>query len=70
MKCVTFASLTPDDRAFFTDALAMSWEVIFTYAFPPQQILQQVLQKFSQTSQCFLILVAPFWPKQTWFTDL
>ena len=27
-------SLTPDHTAVFTDALAMSWEGIFAYAFP------------------------------------
>ena len=33
-KCATFVSLTPDHRAVFTDALAMSWEGIFACAFP------------------------------------
>ena len=36
---------------------------------PPQQILHQVFQKFSQTEQYLLILMAPFWPKQAWFVD-
>ena len=69
-KCATFVSVTTDHRAVFTDALAMSWEGIFAYAFPPQQILHQVIQKFDKTSHCLLILVAPFWPKQMWFADL
>ena len=69
-KCATFVSLTPDHRAIFPDAQAMSWEGIFAYAFPSQQILIQVLQKFNQTKQSLLILVAPFWPKQAWFADL
>ena len=69
-KCATFMSPTPDHRALFTNALAKSWEGIFANAFPPQKILPQVLQKFRQTKQCLLILIAPFWPKQMWFVDL
>ena len=69
-RCVTFVPLTPDHRALFTDALAMNWEEIFAYAFPPQQIFLQILQIFRQTNQCRLILVASFWPKQTWFVYL
>ena len=57
-------------RALDTDALAMSWEGIFACAFPPHQILNQVLQKFSQTRCCSLVLVALWWPKQVWFPTL
>ena len=54
-NCLTFVSLTPDNRALDIDALAMS--------FSPQQILTQVLNKCSQMRCCTLILVAPFWLK-------
>ena len=48
----------------------MDWEGIFAETFPLQQMLTQALQKFNQTKFCTLILVALFWPKQTWFIDL
>ena len=34
--------------------------------FPSPSDLPQVLEKLSQTKRCILIVVAPFWPKQTW----
>ena len=66
-KCAFFVSPTPDHRALSTDNLVMSWEGIFAYVFPPQLILNQVLQTFSWTRCCCLILVALLWPKQIWF---
>lgn len=69
-KCAAFVSPVPDREALDIDALSMSWEGMDAYAYPPTQILSQVLQKFRETSQCRLLLVAPFWPRQAWFPIL
>ena len=62
----TFCSRRPDPRAWATDALVISWDNMFVYAFPPWPLLQKVLLKFRQ-SRSEMILIAPFWPRQPWF---
>ena len=47
-KCLNFVSATPDARAFDTAAMAIDWEGMSANAFPPQQILFQVLNKSGQ----------------------
>ena len=69
-KCPTFVSPFPDTLAVGTDALSISWEAMSAYAFPPQAILDKVLQKISQTGLLRLILVTPLWPKQAWYPEL
>ena len=69
-KLPIFVSPVPDPQALDTDALSMSWENLTAYAFPPHQILPQVLQKIRLTKSCSVILVAPFWPNQVWFPAL
>ena len=69
-KCMTFVSPYPDQRALDCDALNISWEGMTAYAFPPRAILGKVLLKVRQTENLSLILVAPDWPKQTWYGDL
>ena len=69
-KCVMYVSPVPDPQALDVDALSMDWEGLNAYAYPPTQIIVQVLQKFMTTKQCRLILVAPFWPNQSWFPNL
>ena len=66
-KCPLFVSPVPDPLAWQIDALAISWEGLFAYAYPPHVIMPQVLSKFSRTNKCKLILIAPLWPNQSWF---
>jgi hypothetical protein len=66
-KCPVFVSPVPDSQAWEVDALSLSWEGMDAYAYPPTQILSHVLQKFRETKRCRLILVAPWWPRQSWF---
>jgi len=66
-KCPLFVAPAPDSRALWVDALTMEFEGLQAYVYPPQQIISKILQKFSQTRVCSLILVAPFWPNQHWF---
>ena len=68
-KCQLFVSPVPDSLAMGTDALSISWEGLWAYAFPPHQILSKVLAKMRQHS-CQLIIIAPLWPKRPWFPDL
>jgi len=69
-KCQTFVSPVPDPLALDADALSLSWERMSAYAYPPHQIMPQVLLQFKRTSVCRLILVAPRWPNQSWFPEL
>jgi len=66
-KCQLFVSPVPDDLAIEVDALSMDLEGLEAYAYPPHQILANLLQKYIRTQNCRLIVVAPFWPKQPWF---
>ena len=66
-KTPIFVSPVPDSQALEVDALSMNFQGLDAYAYPPHQILLKVLQKFLDTTQCRLIVVAPWWPKQPWF---
>ena len=68
-KLETFVSPVPDPLSFAVDAMSLSWDGMFTYAFPPFRFLLQVLLKIKQ-SDCKIILIAPAWPRQAWFPEL
>ena len=65
-----FVSPFPDPQAWKVDALSFDWDSIHAYAFPPFPLISQVLEKVSQAEDCQIILVAPYWPSQKWFTPL
>ena len=48
----------------------ISWEKMSVYAFPPQAILNKVLQIIAQTRMLRLILGTPLWQKQAWYQEL
>ena len=66
-QCPTFVSPAPDPSAIDVDALSISWEGMNAYAYPPHQIMTQVLTKVRETKSLSLILIAPMWPKQLWY---
>lgn len=68
-KLPTFVSPVPDTKAFAVDAMSLSWEGMFGYAFPPFRFLAPVLQKIAGTP-CRIIVIAPAWPRQAWYSDL
>lgn len=68
-KLPVFVSPVPDPKAFSVDAMTLSWEGMFAYAFPPFRFLAPVLHKIS-VEQCKIIVIAPAWPRQAWFPDL
>ncbi|MES9884339.1 MAG: reverse transcriptase domain-containing protein [Sedimenticola sp.] len=68
-KLPRFVSPVPDHRAQAVDAFSMEWGNLFMYAFPPPRLLQQVLRKVRASNAQF-ILIAPNWPRMSWFNDL
>ncbi len=51
------------------DGLAHPWPERRLYAFPPVNLIPSVLGRVNESS-LRLLLVAPFWPSQTWFSEL
>jgi hypothetical protein len=68
-KLSLFVSPVPDDLALDVDALMISWNHLYVYAYPPTGLIQQVLRKLKE-STCEMILIAPYWPEKVWFPDL
>ncbi len=66
--CQLYFSLT--EGPLGTDALAHSWpRALRKYAFPTVSLLAQTLCKVREDEEQVL-LVAPYWPTQTWFSEL
>jgi hypothetical protein len=59
----------PDPKALAVNALAVSWDGMNAYAFPPTPLIQAVLNKV-MTDKVHLCLIAPCWPSQAWFPTL
>ncbi len=51
------------------DAFAHPWPNVSLYAFPPIKLIPAVLCRM-KVSSARLLLIAPFWPSQTWFSEL
>ena len=63
-----FMSPIPEPRALAVDALSQDWQGRSMYMFPPFSLLNKVIQKLRCTQAAEVILVAPWWPKQSWFS--
>ncbi|XP_056009342.1 uncharacterized protein LOC130051435 [Ostrea edulis] len=68
-KLPTFVSPIPDNKALVVDAMSFDWKGMFSYMFPPFRLLPKILHKI-RVEICKTILIAPAWPKQSWFPDL
>lgn len=68
-KMGIFCSWEPHPQALATDALTISWDRMFAYAFPPICLIPRVLEHMKQY-QCKLILIAPQWPRRHWYPSL
>ncbi|XP_048775499.2 uncharacterized protein LOC125680102 [Ostrea edulis] len=68
-KLPTFVSPIPDNKALAVDAMSFDWKGMFSYMFPPFRLLPKILHKI-RVEICKTILIAPAWPKQSWFPDL
>ncbi len=51
------------------DAFAHPWPNVRLYTFPPAKLIPAVLCRVKE-SGLLLLLVDPFWPSQTWFSEL
>ena len=65
-----FISPVPEPRALAVDALSQDWQGRSVYMFPPFPLLNRVMQKPRSTQAAGMILVAPWWPSQSWFPHL
>ncbi len=52
------------------DALAHEWPRTRLYAFPPIQVLSVVLLRIRAERVEHLLLLSPWWPTQSWFSDM
>ena len=52
-------SPVPDPLAIAVDALALSWENLDAYAFPPTTILSKVVEKLQDSPCKRIFLIAP-----------
>ena len=64
-----YVSPVPDSHALAVDALSMNWNLLHAYAFPPTILIPSVLAKIHH-SQYRILLIAPFWPLQLWFSEV
>ena len=64
-----YVSPVYDPAAWAVDALSFDWDQMVAYAFPPLILLPQVLRKI-RMSNCQVLLIAPWWPRRPWFSDL
>ena len=62
-----FCSWKPDPDASFIDAFSIDWSDFKCYLFPPFSLLGRCVQKILK-DKTTVILVAPLWPTQAWFT--
>ncbi|CAC5399049.1 unnamed protein product [Mytilus coruscus] len=68
-KRPVFCTWLTHPSALAVDALSISWEKMWAYAFPPICLIPKVLKHMSQFN-CRLILIAPMWPRRHWYTEL
>jgi hypothetical protein len=64
-----FVSPFPDTLAWRVDALSFPWDGLTAYAYPPQVLIPEVLNRVINSS-VLLYLVAPLWRAQTWYPTL
>ena len=64
-----YVSWKPDPDAFAIDAFYVHWGEYNGYAFPPFSLIGAVLKKVYE-DQATVLLVAPIWLTQPWFTKL
>ena len=65
-----FMSPLPEPRAQAVDALSQDWQGRSVYMFPPFPLLNKVIQKLRSTKAAEVVLIAPWWPSQSWFPHL
>ena len=69
-RLLVYFSMMYDPMSAGTDAMLQSWDGLQAYAFPPFGLLPRVLAKVRASRNLELTLVAPFWTRHQWFSDL
>ena len=64
-----YISYKPDPDAFLINAFSHNWSKFKGYMFPPFSLVGRVLQKV-KVDQATVLLIAPEWPSQHWYTML
>ena len=59
-----------DPMAWKQDTFQHPWTDLSAFTLPLFDILRQVLSRVMLSADLFLILIAPLWPQNEWFTDL
>ena len=68
-KTAKFISWHPQPGAVAIDAFSLSWANMNCYTFPPFSLLSRVLPKIRQ-DKAVVLLIAPVWPTQSWYSLL
>ena len=68
-KLATYMSPVQEPETWKVDSLVQSWEGLYAYAYPPTNLIRSALSKI-RTDRAEVILIAPLWPHQEWFSDL
>jgi hypothetical protein len=61
-----FCTFHPHPKAFWVDALSLSWRDRYVYAYPPIALIHRVLLQVQEESPV-MILIAPLWSRREWF---
>ena len=64
-----FVSWRSQPAAWEVNALSIPWPKQGAYAFPPFGLISESLQKV-RTEQCTVVLIAPVWKTQPWYSNL
>ena len=65
----TFCTWLPSERALAVDAFSIDWTGMIAYAYPPICLIPRLLLQMRH-QHCRVLLIAPMWPRRTWFPDL
>ncbi len=65
----TFVAPFQTETCWRVDAFSFNWNNLLGYAFPPVPLVRRTIQQLDE-GNCTVILIAPWWPTQTWFQEL
>ena len=70
-KLPQFVSSIPTESAMALDAFSLNWAVFkCVWAFPPPSMIHRILFKWKKEGGGKMMLVAPDWPSQSWYSIL
>ena len=71
-KCKIYFSALEEKEAAGLDAFAANWDRFqILYAFPPPVLIPRIVYRWKKRqTKGTLILIAPYWPTKTWFSQL